>query len=420
MMSLAFMETYPETCTDLLWHSIRSLEYTFKNLYPDGAWIESSGYWEIVSRCMSYVFGSLDTIYGTDFNLSRFPGTDKTGLTNMMLKGMIGNYNYHDAAPRMIYADYTMSFLGKYFNQPELLAARYATLKKEFNENMATDDAYAFDALYYDPEVKIEEIRKLPRTNVAKGLEAFTVHEDYTDYNSLFFASHGGPVTFYHAHNDKGDFVFDLNGIRWACALGPEDYNSSLTSAEKYRVRTEGHNTITINNGPTLNQLANTYAPIIAHGEGEDGAFAVYDMSDLYTDADIFLRGFSIGDNYRSLTIRDEIILNKNNSEIYWFMHTQAAAEVIDDHTVILSQNEKSLVLNFNYNALSAKVKVMNAVPLSSSPEGKGQNSNDGYRKVAIRLVGSGKVMLTVRLGEFAGEVDKTPILQWTTEKVNK
>lgn len=420
MMALAFMETYPEMCTDLLWHSIRSLEYTFKNLYPDGAWIESSGYWEIVSRCMGYVFGSLDTIYRTDFNLSRFPGTDRTGLTNMALKGMIGNYNYHDAAQRMIYADYTMSFLGKYFNQPELLAARYATLKKEFNENMAADDAYAFDALYYDPKVKTEEIKKLPRTNTAKGLEAFTVHEDYTDYNGLFFASHGGPVTFYHSHNDNGDFVFDLNGIRWACALGSEDYNSSLSSAEKYRVRTEGHNTITINNGSALNQLANTYVPIIAHDEAEGEAFAAYDLSKSYADADNFLRGFYIGDNYQSLTIRDEITLNKNNSEIYWFMHTQAAAEVIDDHTVILSENGKALILNFKYNALSAKVEVMDAVPLPSSPEGTGQNSNEGYRKVAIQLVGSSKVVLTVRLGEFAGEVDETPILQWAVTQTRE
>ena len=411
MMSLAFMETYPEMCTDLLWHSIRSLEYTFKNLYPDGAWIESSGYWEIVSRCMGYVFGSLDTIYGCDFNLSRFPGTDKTGLSNMMLRGMIGNYNYHDAAPSMTYASYTMSFLGKYFNQPELLAARYATLKKEFNENMFTDGAHAFDALYYDPEVKIDEIKKLPRTNVVKGLEAFSVHEDYTDYNAMFFASHGGPVTFYHSHNDSGDFVFDLNGVRWACALGSEDYNSSLSSAEKYRVRTEGHNTITINNSSTLNQLANTYAPIITYDEGESEASVVYDMSSLYADVDSFLRGFYIGDKYRSLTIRDEITLNKKNSEIYWFMHTQATAEVIDNHTVILSQDGKSLVLNIKYSALSANVKIMDAVPLSSSPKGTGQNLNKGYRKVAIRLVGSGNVMLTVRLSEFVRDVEEITII---------
>lgn len=34
---------------------------------------------------------------------------------------------------------------------------------------------------------------------------------------------------------------------------------------------------------------------------------------------------------------------------------------------------------------------------------------------MAIRLTGSGKVTLTVRLGETAGAVDQTPIAQWQT-----
>ena len=46
-----------------------------------------------------------------------------------------------------------------------------------------------------------------------------------------FVAAHGGPVSFYHSHNDNGDFVFDLNGVRWACALPAEDYNSSLAGS---------------------------------------------------------------------------------------------------------------------------------------------------------------------------------------------
>ena len=135
-------------------------------------------------------------------------------------------------------------------------------------------------------------------------------------------------------------------------------------------------------------------------------------MSESYADADQFLRGFYVGDNYRSVTIRDEIELNKDNSEIYWFMHTQAAAEVIDDHTVILSNNGQSLTLNFETDAAAAEVSIMDAKPLPSSPQGE-QNPNNGFRKVAIRLVGSDKVSLTVRLGEFAGVVDQTPIAEW-------
>ncbi len=411
-MALAFMEDYPEVCSDMLWHSIRSWEYTFKNLYPDGSWVESTNYWMIVARSIAYAFSTLQEVYGTDFNLSCFPGTKETGPANLALRDMIASYNYHDCGSESSYANFPMAFLGQYFDQPELLAARKATLTKGYDSRMSNQSADVFDALFYEPDVTLDQIKVMPRMYTTRGLELFSVHEDYTKYDGLFLATHGGPVTFYHSHNDNGDFVFDLNGVRWATALPAEDYNSALSASAKYRVRPEGHNTITINNGSTLNQLSNTYAPLIRSEQGEGGALGVYDLSESYADADQFLRGFYVGDNYRSVTIRDEIELNKDNSEIYWFMHTQAAAEVIDDHTVILSNNGQSLTLNFETDAAAAEVSIMDAKPLPSSPQGE-QNPNNGFRKVAIRLVGSDKVSLTVRLGEFAGVVDQTPIAEW-------
>ncbi|MBQ7901522.1 MAG: heparinase II/III family protein [Clostridia bacterium] len=415
MMAAAFMDVYPDMCSDLMENSIRSLEYAFKNLYPEGAWVESSNYWEIVANYMGYTFGTLDTIYGTDFNLSRFPGTERTGLVNLALRSMSkGVYNYHDASMAECYASYTLPFLGKYFNQPVLLAARYGTMTRAYDSRMKAQGAHVFDALYYEPGIDPMNIEQLPKVVTAEGLELFAVHRDYTDYDSLFFASHAGPVSFYHSHNDCGDFVLDLNGQRWAYSLPAEDYNSSLAGNERYRMRTEGHNTVTINNGTAFNQSANTYAPMIATDEGEGGAYAVYDMTELYPDVNDYKRGFYISDNFRTVTVRDEIDLNKDNSEIYWFMHTEAQCEVIDDRTVIMSQNGESLALNFETDAEDAAVTIMDAVPLFTSPEGKGQNPNLGIRKVAIRMVGSGKVNLTVRMAEMAGTVDTAPISEWT------
>lgn len=415
MMALAFMEDYPETCSDLLWHTIRSLEYTFKNLYPDGSWAESTNYWTIVARAMAYTYTCLNEAYGTDFKLSAFPGTEETGPANLALRSMVASYNYHDCGEENSYANYPMSFLGQYFNQPELLAARRATVTQGYDSRMKKITADVFDALFYEPSVTEDAIQAMPRLYTTRGLEMFSVHENYMDYDGLFVAAQGGPVSFYHSHNDNGDFVFDLNGVRWAYSLPAEDYNSALPVSQRYRMRTEGHNTITINNGSGLNQLSNTYTPLIASEEGEEGAFGVYDLSSSYADADKFLRGLYVGDNYRTLTIRDEIELNKKNSEIYWFMHTRENAEVIDDHTVLLTSRTggKSVTLNFAYEADTAEVSVMEAKPLPSSPQGEGQNPNTGVRKVAIRLTGSGKVTLTVRLGETAGEVNQTPIAQW-------
>lgn len=413
-MAIAFMNDYPEICSDFLSNSIRSTEYSMKGLYPKGGWLESSNYWYHVSRSLMYICSSLENVYGTDFNLLSFPGTEETAVTNMAIRSMVGNYNYHDAAEEKIYASHPMSYFGKHFNQRGVLAARRATIEKAFDERMGNVDVYTADALFYDPTVSADEISELPRVKASEGVELFSVHGDYKDYDSLFFASHGGPTTAYHVHNDNGDFVFDLNGVRWACALGSEDYNSSLPENEKYRKRPEGHNTIVINNTADYNQLANTYDPIIKSEEGEGGAYAVYDMSSSYADADSFKRGFYIGDNFRTLTVRDEIKLNKDNSEIYWFMHTTAEAYVLDERTVILSKDGECAVLQFETDAESAEVSVMDAVPLPSSPQGEGQTKNTGVRKVAIRLKASDNVSLSVRVGETEGNVMNVPIERWT------
>ena len=411
LAALAFMEEAPELCTDLLWHSLRSSEYTLKNFYPDGAWVESTSYWSIAAGCLAYEILALNKIYGTDFNLSKFPGFSEAGIFIQTMHSPVGAYNYHDAWESTEFSPYPVPFFGVYFNQPELLAARKMAITKAL-DGMTAAKPTIFDALLYRSDININDVTKLPRVHVARGLESFAVHENYLDFNGLFLACHAGPVTTYHSQNDNGDFVLDLLGERWACALPPEDYNSSLSNSEKYRYRTEGHNTVTLNNGPTLNQLGGTFAPIIKWEENTGGAYCVYDMSEMYADADEYLRGFYVGDNYRSVTIRDEFKLNKD-TEIYWFMHTTAQAFVIDKNTVLLSKNGKSVVLTFKTNAPSSNVSIMDAVPLPSSPKGEGQNPNNGYRKVAIRLNGKGDIDLSVRISEFKEEINIGPISEW-------
>ena len=414
-MAAAFMGDYPEICSDYLSNTIRSLEYTMKNLYPDGVWAESSNYWYHVARSLMYSCATLENIYGTDFNLLSFPGVEKTGIANMAIRSMVANYNYHDASDEKIYASHPMGYFGKHFNQRELIAARRATIEKAFDERMADVQIFVADALYYDPDVSVDETEKLPKVKYSEGVELFSVHGDYKDYDALFFASHGGPTTFYHAHNDNGDFVFDLNGVRWAQALGSEDYNSSLAENEKYRKRTEGHNTVTINNTADYNQVANVYTPLIDYKEGAGGAYGVYDMTDTYgSNVKDYKRGFYIGDNFKTLTVRDEIDLAKDNSEIYWFMHTTADAYLADDRTVALSKDGKTMTLRFETDAPDAQLSIMDASPLPSSPQGEGQTNNVGVRKIAIKINASGKVNLAVRLGEFTDTVMNKPICEWT------
>ncbi|MBP3361648.1 MAG: discoidin domain-containing protein [Clostridia bacterium] len=412
--ALAFMEYDEELCADLLQNSLRSCEYGIKGFFPDGAWVESTSYWGVATSFFKN-FLALKKIFGTDFRLSKSPGVSEAARFMLSIRSpMNGVYNYHDSWPEMTFAPQQFLICAELFNQPELKAARLIQTQGS-KYGISVQQPSVWDALYYDPDIKAEDITKQPKMRYAAGAEIVAVHEDWMKMDGMFFAAQGGPIKVYHFHEDAGDFAFELDGVRWACSLPAEDYNSSLKSVEKYRWRAEGHNTVVINNSVEAAQNPSAFAPLINYGEGDGGAFAVYDMSEVYNDAESFRRGFYIDDNFRSLTVKDEIKLGKPNSEIYWFMHTKADARVISDNSVLLSTGDKSVTLTFEAEgAKETSISVMDAIPLESSPAGTGQNPNKGYRKVAIRLVADDTVNLGVNISSFARKPEMSATETWT------
>ena len=103
---------------------------------------------------------------------------------------------------------------------------------------------------------------------------------------------------------------------------------------------------------------------------------------------------------------------------MYWFLHTKASPVVAGKY-VLLSQGGEMMKLEFSVTgAGSASLSVMDAAPLPTSPNPDGQEKNTGIKKVAIRVVGSGAVAITVKLSpvlagaEFA-PLDNTPLSEW-------
>lgn len=410
--ALAMAETDPDLCFDVLEKSIRSLEYTMKNLVPEGAWIESSDYWLAAMRFLANSISSLEVSLGDSYNFGKYPGFENTGYFMYSMNSVLGENAYHDVNENADFAEYPFSFLGKYFGQKAMSAARKLTLSKTI-PTITNVEVHPMDLIFYDPEAEISDLDTIPRLQVTRGMESFGFHEAAYDPEAMYVSAHGGPTSYYHGHNDGGSFVLDLGGVRWAIDLGKEDYNLTGNADARYRQRAEGHNTLVINPSAEHAQKAQTFAPIIATAETERGAYVVYDMSDLYEDAASLQRGFYIGDDFTSLTIRDEMELT-TESTVYWFMHTRADIDISDDGSVLLSLDGKSISLQFKTDADSAEVEAMAAEALPSTPKLDGQKANTGVNKVAIKLTGSGKVNLTVRIGLQSDSVDDTPIAAWT------
>ena len=118
--------------------------------------------------------------------------------------------------------------------------------------------------------------------------------------------------------------------------------------------------------------------PIIASESKEKGAYQVLDMtSAYYNQADSVIRGYMLTDDRRTAVIRDEIAL-KEESTVYWFMHTTADIEITSSDTAILTIEGKKMQLKMACEGATAKLTQMDAVPLPTTISLDGEAVNTG------------------------------------------
>ena len=214
--------------------------------------------------------------------------------------------------------------------------------------------------------------------------------------------------------------------------MGDYDYSGYFTSTSNpdsprwtyYVARAEGQNTIIANPGKLADQQVNAIAEVVAFESGEKEAFGVLDMTQTnaaFTDAK---RGMYLTDNRSKLIIQDEIKTNEP-SEIWWFAHTDADIIISEDgKSAILTldkgtKNEKRMWVNIAEGPEDAKLTVMDAVPLPTSPNPSDQKLNFGH-KLAINLHDVSEMTLSVEFVPLADgqeiPTEKTavkPIKEW-------
>ena len=416
--ALAVCGEAPDIAFDCLEKSIRSWEYVLMGFAPDGVWLESPNYWKTMLSDMAYSFGALEGVYGNTFKLMEAPGIEKTCRDLLGYTSLNQRFGYGDDQPsdKVFLSFDSFSFFSKYYNQKDVAMVRKIKLdpdlRKKYGNRMETADMSILDIIYYMPDVTEDDLNTIKRVDVMRGMESFVVHEDFKDPNAFFLSAAGGPTTFYHAANDAGDFTFDMNGEAWGYIIGAGNYN--VGDAEtRYSTRAEGHNTLTINPDEKYSQRAGSFCKLIDYDESDYGAYAVYDMTDLYEAGKDMKRGFMVSNDFTKLTVRDEMTF-KENSNGYWFMHTDADAFKLDENTIILSKHGKSITCKINVDkAAKYNISIMEAYRLPTSPQLEGDATYPKIRKIAIYFEGK-EADLDVQFGETVSNESGLPISQWT------
>ena len=411
----AFMESDPDYLSDVAEKSIRGLEYSVKGFAPDGAWLEGPDYWEHTTKYFTAYAGSVLNCFGDDFNMLRYQGISEAPDWMMSITGIYGVNNFGDA----LSGEYTFeeySFFSKYYNNTAVGSLR------KYDIEVRGAEPGIYDLIYYDPAVTTSQFDSLPKVITTRGTESAGIRESFSDEKGMFFSSHGGANRGYHMHLDTGSFVFDLNGVRWAHDLGKDDYNTGLADYQMFRKRSEGHNTVTFNVSSDKDaMLSDGFAPIYDKKYNEHSAYLVYDMSNVYAETEKFNRGFYIGDNYRSLTVRDEITLN-TDSDVLWSMNTMADVSVWGNEAV-LYENGQALHITVDCDAPEWELVDLPCQSLVDLPVGAtAQATNAEYTKLAIKAKASGNVNITVKLASFGEAADSEavkpiPISEWKLEE---
>jgi hypothetical protein len=167
------------------------------------------------------------------------------------------------------------------------------------------------------------------------------IRSAWHDPRAWYIGFKGGDAKAGHAHLDLGSFVLDALGQRWAIDLGTDNYGlpgyfNNNQRWTYYRLRTEGHNTITINGE---NDGLDAKAPLTTVGS----SFAIANLEQAYKGKlQSWKRGVMLLDGQRML-IQDELT-PIGSVDVVWNFHTSAIVQIsADGRSASLAQGGATL-----------------------------------------------------------------------------
>jgi hypothetical protein len=348
----------------------------FNGYGPDGGWVEGPGYWHYATQYAIYLLDSLATALGTDFRLDRSPGLSRTGLFRLHAAGPSGKlFNFADSEEKHS-GGYWLFWLARRYNHPV-----DAWIEQHRGK------VHPMDLLWFDENAR-NPIR-LPLAQWFRNADVMMLRGGWNPTDTYLGVKGGTNDSCRHAHYDLGSFVLDIDGVRWAKDLGPDNYGlpgyfTPEMKSRYYRTSTIGHNTIVIDGQC---QPPTAHASIIRASFREKISLVVMDLSEAYPSAARALRGFALID-CRHVLVVDEIVPDEPLSSVDWQMHTEANVE-LGEPVVALTQpaaSDGAAALRCYLRLIEPSSGNLSLVPATPSKESPGQNRNAGVAKLVLHL----------------------------------
>lgn len=398
MGALALGAESEATAEDIIHRSLNSTRPVWKRFTTDnGAWYEGPGYWGYTTEYGIRMLAALECVLGSDFGIGSTQALSETGLAPIHAYGSAGVlFNFADASAS------TSAQRGPIF---QWLARRYGQPLYDGWANQGSGGP--LDALWWNASDASLTGSGLPPDMAFHGeastafdpQEMVTLRGNWSDSRATYAGCKGGDMGAAHGNLDAGTFVLDALGKRWFHDLGGDDYalpgyfSSSPSSGtdrwDYYRMRPEGQNTLAINPSGSAGMVLGAVAPLIAFETepGGTGAFAVHDLTGVYSGMTRLWRGVRLMGARDQVLVQDEIQA-ASGSTVWWFAHYTHPATTVtlepDGRAALMQQGNERLLVKIVSG--EGAFQILDAVPLASSPDPAGQNANAGYKKLAIQL----------------------------------
>lgn len=417
MACIAVFDVYPEKVADIMEKGYHFLEIMLSTFAPDGANTEGPAYWEYLMRYLAPFMQSTLYTFGDDFNIFDAPGFATTTDFYLDIDGMTGVNNLHDAVADNHGVAGEVFCLSNMLGRPDLTQALLAKM-----------DVYGLNdgiwsLMYYDTSIKYDGTVDRALDAYYRGLEFVSMRSSWLNSAGIYASLHsGGHSGQSHDHVDVGSFVLDIGGQRFASDYGKESYDLKANGTYRhyyYRIRPEGHNVFVINPDTTGNDIGmnletETISTFVSKSRG---AYTVVSMNKAYAGyAQSAARGMMLGDDRKSVLIRDEIRgMTNDTNEVWWFMQMEDVTVTVTDDGkgAILSKGGVDVHMQVVSNAQSWEIKVLDTkemYPLEGLPDQDKQTPNTNYSRLAIVFKTGKDVDINVKFAEVGDPKGDTPI----------
>ena len=368
--AITIAERDPELAAKTISFALDHMHHALEEYAPDGVFPEGLTYWEFGTIYTAKTATMLNSAFGHDFGITRYPGLMESATVRMTGVAPSGEFfNYSDAGSNLSDDRKNIPVQQARFNR-----ARATQVLTWFA-------AQTGNSLYFDPsffEASADDMRSRGRNGPPSLIWLAQFEEDLTSEDlplywygeginsiAIFRSADNDPEMFYlgmkggqanvnHGHMDAGSFVFELDGVRWSIDMGSGGARGEVHAAGKdYWDRTQdafrwsllpmsnrGHSTLVVNN-ERHNVNGNARIINFIDGYNGDSAEVVFDMSEVFEDQLSDARRRFVKVDPRSVLIEDSFTLTEETVMITWQMMTTADVSLTSDGALLQKEGNK-------------------------------------------------------------------------------